>query len=111
MPGTFLRGGQTALNPPMQPAVLLFTGFGDASNPAYYERPGDSNYPVGAANYAGLNFRAPANGSSSPTARTRRLPRWSMSSDSPMPLLSEISLRTIETKSWLSSPPRPFLFA
>jgi hypothetical protein len=64
MPGTFLRGGQTALNPPMQPAVLLFTGFGDASNPAYYERPGDSNYPVGAANYAGLNFRAPANGSS-----------------------------------------------
>ena len=40
---------------------------------------------------------------SSPTARTRRLPRWSMSSDSPWPLLSEISLRTMETKSWLSS--------
>ena len=62
MPGIFLRGGQTALNPPSRPAVLLFTGFGDASNPAYYERPGDSNYPFGAANYAGLNFRAPANG-------------------------------------------------
>ena len=41
--------------------------------------------------------------SSSPTARTRRLPRWSMSSASPVPLLSAISLRMIETKSWLSS--------
>src|SRR5919201_332838 len=33
--------------------------------------------------------------SSSPTARTRRLPRWSMSSGSPPPLLSSISLRRI----------------
>ncbi len=35
-----------------------------ASNPSYFERPGQSNYLVGAANYAGLNFRLPANGRS-----------------------------------------------
>jgi hypothetical protein len=64
MPGTFLRGDQTTLAPTLQPAVLLFTGFGDASNPSYFERPGQSNYVVGAANYGGLNFRLPASGRS-----------------------------------------------
>ena len=64
MPGTFLRGDQTTLDPTARPAVLLYTGFGDATNPAYLERPGQSNYLSGLANYAGLNFRAPATGRS-----------------------------------------------
>lgn len=62
--GTCLRGEQTALPAGFRPAALLFTGFGDASDPAYCERPGQSNYLFGAANYAGLNFRLPATGRS-----------------------------------------------
>ena len=64
MPGTFLRGDQTTLEPTARPTVLLYTGFGDATNPAYFERPGQSNYFNGFANYAGLNFRAPTSGRS-----------------------------------------------
>ena len=64
MAGTFLRGDQSALPAVQLPAAILFSGFGDASNPNYLERPGDGNYPNGFANYAGLNFRAPATGES-----------------------------------------------
>ena len=64
MPGIFLTGGQTALALADEPAVLLLTGFGDASNPAYEERPGEAGYLEGYANYAGLNFRAPPQASS-----------------------------------------------
>jgi len=64
MAGVFLRGDQSALPAVQLPAAILFSGFGDASNPNYLERPGDANYPNGFANYAGVNFRAPANGRS-----------------------------------------------
>jgi len=64
MSGTFLRGDQTTLDAAQSPAALLFTGFGDASNPTYIERPDQPAYADGFANYAGLNFRAPANGQS-----------------------------------------------
>ena len=40
---------------------------------------------------------------SSPTERTRRLPRWSMSSGCPIPLLISIILRTIAMMSSLRS--------
>jgi hypothetical protein len=65
MPGTFLRGDQTALADALRPVVILFSGFGDATNRAYVERPGMSSYYDGSANYAGVNFRAPAQGRSS----------------------------------------------
>jgi hypothetical protein len=64
MPGTFLRGDQTGLADALRPAVILFSGFGDTTNRAYVERPGMPNYSVGWANYAGVNFRAPAQGRS-----------------------------------------------
>jgi hypothetical protein len=64
MPGNFLRGDQTALDGSERAAVLLFTGCGDDSNPAYQERPGTTSYADGFANYAGLNLRAPAQGDS-----------------------------------------------
>jgi len=67
VPGTFLPGTATAIADAQRPAVLLFSGWGDASNtnaPTYVERPGQSNYADGFANYAGLNFRAPAQGRS-----------------------------------------------
>jgi len=62
MAGTFLRYDQNVLGASNGPAVLLLSGFGDASNPAYLERPGQDSYGDGLANYAGLNFRAPAQG-------------------------------------------------
>ncbi len=65
MAGVCLLGGQSSLEDSELPAVLLFSGFGDGgTNAAYLERPADANYPSGFANYAGVNFRAPTNGSS-----------------------------------------------
>jgi hypothetical protein len=64
MAGTFLRYDQSGMDPTNRPAVILLSGFGDATNPGYIERLGDFYYPTGAANYAGLNFRAPTNGQS-----------------------------------------------
>jgi len=64
MAGTFLRGDQTSLDGSERAAVLLFTGWGDDSNPAYLERPGTPDYLNGFANYAGLNLRAPLEGDS-----------------------------------------------
>jgi hypothetical protein len=43
---------------------LLFTGWGQPGNAGYSERPYSSAYDNGFANYAGLNFRAPATGQS-----------------------------------------------
>jgi hypothetical protein len=61
MPGVFLRGDQTALDPRETGVGLLLSGFGDVSlDPSYVERPGQANYASGGANYAGLNFRQPA---------------------------------------------------
>lgn len=62
--GTFLRGDQSTVADALRPAALLFTGWGDSTNAAYVERPGTSAYLDGFANYAGLNFRAPAQGRS-----------------------------------------------
>src|SRR6202012_4620544 len=42
MPGNMLLGNQTSLNNTQRAAVLLFTGWGDAANPAVLERPGTS---------------------------------------------------------------------
>ena len=65
MAGTFLRGDQTSLDGSEKPAVILFTGWGDDTDPTIMERPGSPEYNTnGFANYAGLNFRAPAQGES-----------------------------------------------
>jgi hypothetical protein len=64
MPGTFLRADQTTLEDGSRPAVILLTGVGSAADPAYAERPGQASYFDGLANYAGLNFRGPAQGHS-----------------------------------------------
>ena len=64
MPGTFLRGDVAASANAIRPAVLLFTGIGDAADPNYIERPGSSTYDDGFANYAGANFRGPLQGQS-----------------------------------------------
>jgi hypothetical protein len=64
MAGTFLRADQTALDDSQRATVILFSGFGDASNPSYLERPGQAGYNSGYANYPGLNFRSPAQGES-----------------------------------------------
>jgi hypothetical protein len=64
MAGIFLPAVQTTLEDAQLPAMLLFSGFGDGTNTTYTERPGDTNYDSGLANYAGLNFRAPATGES-----------------------------------------------
>ena len=62
MPGTFLRADQSVAATESRPAVILFSGFGDGTNSAYFERPDQSAYINGYANYGGLNFRAPASG-------------------------------------------------
>ena len=62
MAGTFLGANQTVLDNSQRASVILFSGFGDASNPAYFERPGLVSYNDGFANYPGLNFRSPAQG-------------------------------------------------
>ena len=64
-PGAFLspeelNGEQDA----RRPARLLLTGHGNSNEIAYVERPGETNYTDGFANYAGLNFRAPTHGRS-----------------------------------------------
>ena len=64
MAGNFLLGDQTTLDNSERAAVLLFTGWGDATNAGVLERPGTTGYIDGFANYAGLNFRAPAQGRS-----------------------------------------------
>ncbi|MBI1839493.1 MAG: hypothetical protein HYR88_01400, partial [Verrucomicrobia bacterium] len=64
MPGTFLRGDEPAAADGLRPAVLLFTGVGDATDPSYVERPGSAAYHDGFANYAGVNFRGPSKGRS-----------------------------------------------
>lgn len=64
VPGTFLRGDQTPVAGEQRPASLLFTGWGQATNSTYHERPNEAEYRDGFANYAGLNFRAPAQGRS-----------------------------------------------
>ena len=62
MAGQSLRADQTALASGDRPGVLLFTGVGKPGNVTYAERPYDSSYFVGDANYAGLNFRVGSDG-------------------------------------------------
>jgi len=62
MAGTFLGADQTVLDDSQRTSVLLLSGFGDATNSAYLERPGLADYQNGFANYPGLNFRSSAQG-------------------------------------------------
>ena len=63
--GTFLKADDfTAEQDAQRPARLLHTGQGSSNDVTYVERPGQANYNDGLANYAGLNFRAPAQGRS-----------------------------------------------
>ena len=64
MAGTVLSGGQSTADSTELAAVLLLSGWGDGTNATYLERPGNTNYPSGFGNYAGVNFRAPTNGAS-----------------------------------------------
>ena len=64
MAGTFLRAEQSTLTGGQRAAAILLTGFGDATNSAYVERPGTYEYAAGYANYSGLNFRSPQTGRS-----------------------------------------------
>ncbi len=63
--GTFLRPDDLTSEQDYQlPARLLLSGYGLTNGVTYVERPGQSNYLDGFANYPGLNFRAPAQGRS-----------------------------------------------
>ncbi|MBI3853459.1 MAG: LamG domain-containing protein [Verrucomicrobia bacterium] len=65
--GTFLKADDLAgEQDARRPTRLLHTGYGSANTNdfTYVERPGAANYAEGLANYAGLNFRAPASGRS-----------------------------------------------
>lgn len=63
--GTFLRAADFAgEQDARRPVRMLHTGYGDSNDATYVERPGQANYADGFANYAGLNFRAPAQGRS-----------------------------------------------
>jgi hypothetical protein len=73
MPGTFLRGDQTTLDPTVQPAVLLFTGFGDDSNPSYFERPANRTTWLGRRTTAGSISGCRPTGAASSPAKTRAL--------------------------------------
>lgn len=64
MAGTSLAGASSPVAISEPAAVLLLTGWGSSSDPGYVERPGQSNYSVGAANYPGLNFAGLSSGSS-----------------------------------------------
>jgi hypothetical protein len=64
MPGTFLRPEQSTLASEYRPVVILYSGFGNPTNASYLERPDQSAYRTGLADYAGLNFRGPAQGHS-----------------------------------------------
>lgn len=60
MPGTFLRGDQTADTGILLPSVLLFTGV-QPGNLNDLERPDGPGYTDGFADYPGLNFRVGTN--------------------------------------------------
>ena len=63
--GTFLKADDLAGDQDAQrPARLLLTGRGSSNDVAYVERTDQASYNDGLANYAGLNFRAPAQGRS-----------------------------------------------
>ena len=63
--GTFLHAEDFAGDQEARRSVrMLFSGYGTNSGVTYVERPGQANYADGFANYAGLNFRAPAQGRS-----------------------------------------------
>ena len=64
MPGNFLRADQTTAASEFRPAIILYSGFGNGTNTSYLERPDQPAYITGLANYAGLNFRGPAQGHS-----------------------------------------------
>jgi len=64
MAGNFLRGDQSVMANSQRAVTLLFTGWGNDTNPTYLERPGTPDYANGLANYAGVNVRAPAMASS-----------------------------------------------
>ncbi len=63
--GTFLRADEFAgEQDARRPVRMLHTGYGNSNDVTYVERPFQANYADGFANYAGLNFRAPAQGRS-----------------------------------------------
>ena len=63
--GTFLHAEDfTGDQEARRPVRMLFSGYGTNSGVTYVERPLQANYADGFANYAGLNFRAPATGRS-----------------------------------------------
>ena len=63
--GTFLRAAEFSdEQDARRPVRMLHTGYGNGSDATYVERPLQANYADGFANYAGLNFRAPAQGRS-----------------------------------------------
>ncbi|MBL9134487.1 MAG: hypothetical protein JNK85_01400 [Verrucomicrobiales bacterium] len=64
LPGYLLRAdaGSEHLKDGDRPVALLFSGYGQANGPALVERPQTEGYAVGAADYAGLNFRLPDDG-------------------------------------------------
>jgi hypothetical protein len=65
--GTFLKADElSGEQDARRPSRLLHTGYGSANTNDFttVERPGAANYAEGLANYAGLNFRAPALGRS-----------------------------------------------
>ncbi|MCW1883740.1 hypothetical protein OKA04_03305 [Luteolibacter flavescens] len=76
MAGNCLRSeNSTGINIIHRPAALLLSGNGNGTVPdTVVERPGTAAYYTGAADYPGLNLRAPSNGSMTATSRLAGTP-------------------------------------
>ncbi len=68
LPGHVLRAQLATTTDDNRAGELLLTGQGQPGDPNYIERPGDPGYAVGAADYAGLNFRVGSDGAQTATS-------------------------------------------
>ena len=68
LPGHVLRGALATTIDDNRPGELLLTGSGQPGDAGYVERPGDASYAIGAADYAGLNFRVGSDGAQTATS-------------------------------------------
>jgi hypothetical protein len=68
LPGNVLRASLATTIDDNRAGELLLSGQGQPGDPNYVERPGDPSYGIGAADYAGLNFRVGSDGAQTATS-------------------------------------------
>lgn len=68
LPGNVLRASLATTVDDNRAGELLLSGHGQPGDPTYVERPGNPSYSVGAADYAGLNFRVGTDGAQTATS-------------------------------------------